>query len=131
MDNESNSEIIYQEIRYNFMRGSFTNGSFGLNYFLENRNLSQSLFSNDELITRLLSAPGSFMMPGQSRFPVYQQPFEPIPVGDIQLESKPIVKRYLINEKPNRCRHFCITPTSGEDGCFLHLVPVPYTTGFN
>jgi iron complex outermembrane recepter protein len=82
MDNESDAALFYQEIRYNFMRGSFTNGSFGLNYFQENRNLSQSTFSNDELIYLILSSPGNFTMPGQSRFPVQPQPLNPNPLSN-------------------------------------------------
>ncbi|MBW6535894.1 MAG: TonB-dependent receptor [Mariniphaga sp.] len=74
MDNDSETELFFQEIRYNFMRGSFTNGSFGLNYFKENSYLSQSTFSNDELIYQILYSPGNFTMPGQSRFPVQLQP---------------------------------------------------------
>lgn len=82
MDNESNAEHFYQEIRYNFVRGSYTNGSFGLNYFHENGNLSQSTYSNDELIYSILSSPGNFTMPGQSRFPVQPQPLIPVPMED-------------------------------------------------
>lgn len=82
MDNESNSEIFYQEIRYNFVRGSRTNGSFGLNYFQENKDLFQSHFSNDELIYPVLSSPENFVMPGQSRFPFQPQLFDSSPMAD-------------------------------------------------
>ena len=83
MDNETNTELFYQEIRYNFSLQSRSNGSFGLNYFQEKGNISQTLFSNDELIYNLSSASSSFFMPGQSRFPVYQQPTDSVLVADL------------------------------------------------
>lgn len=82
MDKESNAEVFYQEIRYNFVRESRTNGSFGMNYFLENRNLSQSLFSNDESIYSILFSPENFVMPGQSRFSFQPQPLDSNPMAD-------------------------------------------------
>lgn len=81
MENSSETEFFFQEIRYNFMRGSFTNGSFGLNYFHENGNLSLSTFSSDELIYQILSSPGNSSMPGQSRFPVQPRPLNPNPLS--------------------------------------------------
>jgi iron complex outermembrane recepter protein len=87
MDNESKADLFYQEIRYNFSLRSQSNGSFGVNYFQEKGNISQTLFSNDELIYNHSSASANFFMPGQSRFPVYQQPIDTIPVGNIQLDS--------------------------------------------
>jgi outer membrane receptor protein involved in Fe transport len=83
MDNETNTELFYQEIRYNFSLRSRSNGSFGLNYFQEKGNISQTLFSNDELIYDLSSASANFFVPEQSRFPVYQQPIDSIPVADL------------------------------------------------
>ncbi|WP_372947403.1 TonB-dependent receptor [Mariniphaga sp.] len=87
MNNETNANLFYQEIRYNFMRGSFTNGSFGLNYFQEKGNLSQSLISADEMINQILSSQGNFTMPGQSRFPVQPKPLNPNPMANFPLSG--------------------------------------------
>ncbi len=85
MDNDSETELFFQEIRYNFMRGSFTNGSFGLNYFHKNGNLSQSTFSNDDLISQILSSPGSIVMSGQNRFPT--QPLISNPMAEFPVDE--------------------------------------------
>ncbi|MFW5755181.1 MAG: TonB-dependent receptor [Tangfeifania sp.] len=83
MDNESNAELFFQEIRYNFSLRSRSNGSFGVNYFQEKGDLTQKVFSNDEWIYHLSSASANFFMPGQSRFPMYQQPADSIPITDL------------------------------------------------
>ena len=87
MDNESNSENFYQEIRYNFSLRSRSNGSFGLNYFQEKENISQTLFSNDELIYNLSSISANFFMPRQRRFPVLLRPIGSIPISDLPIDE--------------------------------------------
>lgn len=87
MDKDSETGLLFQEIRYNFSLQSRSNGSFGINYLQENRRFSQSLMSNDELIYHLISASPGFLIPGQNQYPVYPQPVNPIPVESLQLAA--------------------------------------------
>jgi outer membrane receptor protein involved in Fe transport len=87
MENNSEDELFFQEIRYNFSLQSLSNGAFGVSYLRESGNSSQSVLSNDELINHLASFSASFFMPGQSRFPVYQQPIDSIPAEFFQSEG--------------------------------------------
>ncbi|WP_139249667.1 TonB-dependent receptor [Mariniphaga anaerophila] len=90
MDREAENSSFFQEIRYNFVRASRTNGSIGVNYFQENGNASQMLFSNDSLISRILSASGNFQVPEQSRFPVFPQSLDSNPMGSVPLTGEHI-----------------------------------------
>ncbi len=84
-DFHSAGELFFQEIRYNFMRRSRLNGSAGVSYMHEKRNSAQSLFSNDQHIFSILSDSGNFVMPGESRFPLFPQPLNPDPMAGFQL----------------------------------------------
>jgi iron complex outermembrane recepter protein len=87
MENNSETGLFFQEIRYNFSLQSRSNGAFGVSYLQESGNSSQSVLSNDELINHLASFSANFFMPGQSRFPVYQQPADSIPAEFFQSEG--------------------------------------------
>ncbi|MGC9354686.1 MAG: TonB-dependent receptor, partial [Mariniphaga sp.] len=77
MENNSETGLFFQEIRYNFMRGSFTNGSVGINYFQEKTNATQFVRSNDDLLVQLNASPGNLTVP--VRFPALPQSFDSIP----------------------------------------------------
>ena len=77
MENNSETGLFFQEIRYNFMRGSFTNGSVGVNYFQEKTSTSQFISSNNDLLVQLNASPGNLTAP--VRVPALPQSFDSIP----------------------------------------------------
>ncbi|MFW6289384.1 MAG: TonB-dependent receptor [Mariniphaga sp.] len=81
MEDEQNTEQLYQELRYNFTRKSRLSGSAGLTFSSEKDFRWHGISSNDQLIFDILKSPGNNTMPANSRFPVHPQPLNPNPLG--------------------------------------------------
>ncbi len=87
MNQESDADLFFQEVRMNFSRRSRTNGSAGMSYRSERREHVQGLSSNDQLLFHILNDPGNFVMPAESRFPVKPQPLNPNPMAGYPLSG--------------------------------------------
>ena len=86
-DYNSDNQLFFQEIRYNFMRRSRLNGSAGVSYLHEKIRASRLLFSNDQHIFYILADSGNFVMPGESAFPIQPQPLNSDPMAGFQLSG--------------------------------------------
>ncbi|MDD4108006.1 MAG: TonB-dependent receptor, partial [Prolixibacteraceae bacterium] len=85
LKSNSDADLFFQEIRYNFSRRSRTNDSIGINYIRGKGDFKQELSSNDQTLLNLLTTPGSFVMPSESRFPVNPQALNPSPMAGVNL----------------------------------------------
>ncbi|MDD4109556.1 MAG: carboxypeptidase-like regulatory domain-containing protein, partial [Prolixibacteraceae bacterium] len=85
LKSNSDADLFFQEIRYNFSRRSRTNGSIGINYIRGKGDFQQGLSSNDQTLLTLLTTPGSFVMPSENRFPVNPQTLNPSPMAGVNL----------------------------------------------
>jgi iron complex outermembrane recepter protein len=100
MESESNTSLFFQELRYNFSRRSRTNGSLGINYIHTGSEGTGRMKSNDTYLFDLLHAPGSFVMPGESRYPFNPVPLNPSPMSGINLPGDH-AEEVLYNNKDN------------------------------
>lgn len=100
MESETNTILFFQEVRYNFSRRSRTNGSAGINYIRTGSEGTGRVISNDTYLFDLLNTPGSFIMPGESRYPVNPVPLNPSPMAGTDLPGDH-AEEVLYNNKEN------------------------------